>query len=527
MHYIFSVWSKKELGYSIIEIGYYLIDHKVLFACLFFGMFLYHQAYDEYIGRKKIFSFGKEKHYKALQEGKQFLLAFVFLFFIIGLSIWGYSHTSISGKNVVLFQVLNYAFVNYFFVYLFYALLAGCIFEINNWIIRVVEIVVSYLLFTGILTEYIDEQILISAFKTKILILRIVSFFRLSDSTHKGYTINRFLGFSVQTHQIMLIIVWILICATFLFRIYRKKRVKLFLGAVILIIIILPYEDLSPNYYGSFGCFYPMYYYEENPIYEEKEANFEVSEYQMNFVFWQELSAKVTMELSKHDLKEYCFTLYHPYKITKVTNQFGEKLEYNQQSDYVTVIAKDNSKTEKITIWYHGNGKEFYSQDIGANLVAGICFYPKPGFYKLYQEEMGQVKLIFSKNTSTYKVHICSPQKVYSNLENNNENVFGGTSDAVGFYAGILHETTINDITFVDSYINEFEYSDLTGYNEAVSYIDAYSENNDAVNLHNRTIFTVNYPTSITPFSFARENYAIHRGNYSTVNLQELMVENE
>lgn len=161
-----------------------------------------------------------------------------------------------------------------------------------------------------------------------------------------GYVFNPYLGNPVQLHRIGLILFWLgvlmIICA------YMDKK-KTILGAIITIasfcILLLPYEGLMPSgsLRSSHQWDYRHYVYKEKAMGQakEKEAKFQVTEYDLDFSVLTCLKAKAVLTLLGEVQKEYCFTLYHPYKVSKIVDQEEKRLKFTQKGDYIIVQNPD------------------------------------------------------------------------------------------------------------------------------------------------------------------------------------------
>lgn len=81
-------------------------------------------------------------------------------------------------------------------------------------------------------------------------------------------------------------------------------------------------------------------YYENNEQ-VSKPADFKIDSYDLEFNFRNDLNAVATIKTD--DVKdEYKFTLYHGYKISKITDGNNDELNFTRDSDYLTIKTLQN-----------------------------------------------------------------------------------------------------------------------------------------------------------------------------------------
>lgn len=94
---------------------------------------------------------------------------------------------------------------------------------------------------------------------------------------------------------------------------------------------------------------------------------FEVERYDLKIDIDRQLEVEANIFVDKSDLDEYDFTLYHGYKIDKVTDKNGKELKFKQDGDYFTVENNDEGLSE-ICISYAGSAPRFFSNSQGTSL---------------------------------------------------------------------------------------------------------------------------------------------------------------
>lgn len=125
------------------------------------------------------------------------------------------------------------------------------------------------------------------------------------------------------------------------------------------------------------------YYFQNSP--REEEPSFQVDSYQMDLRIRRGLLGKVTMELEGPPLSQYPFTLYHGYRVAKVTDETGDALPFTQEGDYLTVTPQ--GELPSLTVEYAGSSPMFYSGSQGVCLPGCFPYYPWAGYRKIFYAE--------------------------------------------------------------------------------------------------------------------------------------------
>ena len=188
-------------------------------------------------------------------------------------------------------------------------------------------------------------------------------------------------------------------------------------------------------------------------VQREKAADFQVKKYDLNFSTYLNLKAEVRVYVDNQNLSEYNFTLYHKYKVTKVTNQSGIPLRFIQDHDYLT-ISSDNNEIEYLYMEYYGGSVQYYSSYAGVFLPANFSYYPIPGFHRTFDEYNG-----FLDNslpyTATFNVKVHSLKQVYCNLEEKGKNQFSGNANSITILSGFYDTLKINDTSVIYPYFSK------------------------------------------------------------------------
>ncbi len=222
----------------------------------------------------------------------------------------------------------------------------------------------------------------------------------------------------------------------------------------------------NPKYDYSSSSIYqdPHYYRFYKDFVKEEAAEFSVKEYDIKLSAYLNLKADVKAYVDNNNLDEYKFTLYHKYKVKNVTNQKGERLDFKQESDYLTVKA--SGETEYLNISYYGGSSPYYSSYSGIHLPGNFYFYPVAGFHKIFVNMYGFVCRELPYET-VFNVELDYPKAVYSNLEKTDENKFSGTAKSLTLVSGYYKTEKIEDTVVYYPYMsNNIKVSDLYEYLE-------------------------------------------------------------
>ncbi len=497
----------KSAIYSL-KVAYYILQENALLACYFIPVILFMSLY--------IFNLNKLEHMEeivcAVDKSRE-LRAKRWALFIWNLAITGiilpmnvaaFFQSHFKNNTEFLWQMILFVLANYLAVGMVMILAAEAISLVPKIRYQILLAVFVVVLLGGFYKERLYVQI-----ENKELFYKFYAPFQIITPGGGEWAIQQHIGLPIQIHQIGVILFWgTLFGMMAAFVLKRKKKYLTGLLFLSVFILLLPYEELGQSFYHGVGTWYPPYhYYDYNDntkrIVEEKEEQpeFAVTDYEMEFTVFTCLSAKVTMYIREKDLEQYKFTLYHPYRIKDVRSQDGEKLNFERDGDYLTVYPPKGKPVEQIKLSYYGNGKELYSQMEGINLLPGTCFYPMPGFQKVYGEgEFGYgFYPSYLQEKAHFQVKVNTLRRVYSTLKENGRNSFEGEGDTLGLFAGLLEKTVVDDTVFIHARLERLEMGGFSSYEDVVEYAGLIYEKSgqEAFSLSGKTIITIPNPTSM------------------------------
>lgn len=257
------------------------------------------------------------------------------------------------------------------------------------------------------------------------------------------YTPNTYAGASVQGYQIASILFLIFVSCLILFCLSTKGKDAKRIGiatvcgictATSVAFVLMPASTMTIIPQGKDD---EHAYYSRVEKQEDIEPDFEVTQYDMDLKIGRLLSANVTMTVNKTDLPKYTMTLYHGYKVSKVTDENKNSLEFTQDVDKLTI--QNPGKINKINIKYKGYCNGFYSNTQAVNLPASFPYYPHPGYKNIFgNNNTSFYSQYILENPAQFNVKVAkSGKEVFSNLDGENGS-FSGKSDGVTLVSAFL-----------------------------------------------------------------------------------------
>lgn len=195
------------------------------------------------------------------------------------------------------------------------------------------------------------------------------------------------------------------------------------------------------------------------------EENFKITKYVADIHVNRILRADVEVYLDQQELEDYMFSLRHEYKVTSVEDEYGKKVSYHQEGDWITLQPRDSMKHSKFIFHYQGASKTFYSTSQAIRLPAYFAYLPFSGKRYLYLEleqnygEQDAILMLYNGSVQEgpgykieYDIAVDSSLKLYSNLQEIESNHFYGISDGATLMGNaFLEEEEISGVRVVHS----------------------------------------------------------------------------
>lgn len=271
-------------------------------------------------------------------------------------------------------------------------------------------------------------------------------------------------GVSCEIYRWNLSFFWILLLVgAIVFTLCNKKNRKNIV--TVCICFILSFVNLFGYFQGgsrvlyddslkSISAYDSLYY--QHTQQKNKSADFSISEYDMTLTALRNACLDVSMKIDKrNNTNEYYFTLYRDFVIDSITDESGQKLDWDREGDYFSV--KCTSKTKIINLKYKGNSNIFFSNIQGISLPGCFPYYPVAGYHILNNttvdtSEDGNIIAdgmpgylpISNGFESVYNIKVNTLLPVYSNLESISEhkNEFTGKAQYPTLMSGLIENNS-------------------------------------------------------------------------------------
>lgn len=284
--------------------------------------------------------------------------------------------------------------------------------------------------------------------------------------------------FSIESVDLQRILFWIFAIVTILaciLTLRRKRSFAICCGAITVVFFVLYMQPNGASYLNvdmvSDANDEESSYYNEHTEqigtlgHYESEENFKITKYVADIRVNRILKADVEVYLDQQELEAYVFSLRHEYEVTSVEDEYGKKVSYHQDGDWITLEPEDSMKHSKFIFHYQGASKTFYSTSQAICLPAYFAYLPFSGKRYLYLEfkrnygEQDTFLMLYNGSVqegpgykAEYDVVVDSNWKLYSNLQEIEHNHFRGISDGVTLMANdFLEEEEISGARVVHS----------------------------------------------------------------------------
>ncbi len=191
---------------------------------------------------------------------------------------------------------------------------------------------------------------------------------------------------------------------------------------------------------------------------EEREADFQIISYDMDLKLGRQMRATVTCVPSDGGLDTYAMTLYRLYQVDSVIDENGDALEYQQDENTLLIYGQEDG-IRSFTLKYHGGptgASCLYNNWYAINLPGWFPYYPVPGWNKIYQNE-GEYRYVDNrlKDPARFRIQLHANGKVYSDLQQEGNNLFQGESYGPTLLSGFVGERKLaNGTVFIYPYLD-------------------------------------------------------------------------
>ena len=350
----------------------------------------------------------------------------------------------------------------YFILPFLISIFMGIVFsKIQKRLYAYAAILCTYMLWQGMITAPLKYS-----YQTNPIMFRLIDIFSVFNRDFRG-VIDVVYYISVDPVEYEKVLFWLFFSLTCLLLVYVGKRKLPFLGVCTFLCILCFGLYMQPS--GEYYCdevgihdswMDDQYYYMRKPtlLNLEKEGGFSIKRISGKLTFGRELSGDIKIDVDQENLEEYSFTLYHGYKVKKITDECGKELPFKQSIDALYIYPKESTKV--FHIYYKGCSRVFYATYTAANLPGFFAYVPIAGVQSIYynHDQFGrQYNLSGNGYDIDYDLTIGSPQKVYSNLKEVSDHHFVGKTDGVSLVSSAFLKVDQRDhCRIIYSYLDAF-----------------------------------------------------------------------
>jgi len=109
-----------------------------------------------------------------------------------------------------------------------------------------------------------------------------------------------------------------------------------------------------------------------------------VARYKMDLGVCNKLSGRVTVVLDEPFGEQPVFTLFRGYRVWNITDGEGNKLDFSQEGNHITILSPAQDEAVEFVFEYSGSGWGNYANQQGIFLAGSVPWYPWPGRQRFY-----------------------------------------------------------------------------------------------------------------------------------------------
>lgn len=406
----------------------------------------------------------------------QILLLSILALSILLINVISYEIIGISSK-VVLVHIVKNILINLWLIPII-GILLGCILASLSRSVVAILIMLSVAYTTSPAAGRIESIITTSIPQLTSVIHKVHSLFNIFTPALDAEP-DAVFGYSLLPYRIELIGLWFLIMLVFY--VYnlnlRNKGITIFVCIIlsitacfILIRFMQPSSVVIRSQYSYDTVYDDWEYYANNEQFSE-EANYVITEYDIQLKIGRSISAIIEIKVDDASLDEYKMTLYHKFKIYNIETKSGDELAFEQNGDCLRIIKNNSDISEGIVIYYNGTSNKFYATVQGTYLPGYFPYYPKAGYYTLFDNDLFGFNRVINSSNTQYTVEVLSSDDFYCNLDQIKKNKFSGECSDVSLVSGFYKVKKIDDTKIVYPYldwVNCTEEEMIEGYNKCL-----------------------------------------------------------
>lgn len=252
--------------------------------------------------------------------------------------------------------------------------------------------------------------------------------------------------------------------------------------------------------------------------YLEEPAEFSIAKYEIDLDIKHQLFAKATVHYqSKSEAApQMSFTLYHGYKVKKITGSDGKSLSFRQAGDYIDVLDAV-PPSGSLTFYYEGFGMRFYSNEQGVYLPGFYPYYPHAGKYQVY-DISGFTMVPDQVPQTNFHLSITGEEDIITNLTKTAPGVYEGIAESVSILSGLYDQTMVGSVILDKPALEIYSYADTLKSTLSESEIlvtgDPLTRVSIMPSVNNIGVFELIHITSGHLFSTTLETYDTYKDAY-------------
>lgn len=260
-------------------------------------------------------------------------------------------------------------------------------------------------------------------------------------------------GLQIEDIRLFLLLFWMLLIFSVLLWISRDRK-KRTVGVVCMVLSIgaLILSNRQASIYRQDeswdGIFADFTYYEVDGLESltDDEEEYFIEKYDMKINLNNQLEVSGHLKLTSPEARdEFVLTLYHGYRIKKITSEDDVHLSYERDKDRILLKFSQKITDCDIEIEYTGYSGKYYSNAQAVMLPGYFPWYPMYGDRQIFIQypyyNGGNGYNPYNRiEPAEITLEIDAACDFVTNLEKKTENVFVGTSDSISIIGGNIKE---------------------------------------------------------------------------------------
>ncbi len=397
------------------------------------------------------------------------IVAFVITAIFTAISILSLQKAQVIDLRPWLKIVFHNLWINQFLVYEFAILLGILVSQVKDAVTGIIIIVFVYFGFSHLFMGILSNLLLYHEKLLRLLSILGINA-RLYNVSLDGYYMYSIGSYDYERMLCCLFAAISLLCA----RIVDSKRIKVALTSASAILSVIfaclyvrPYGFNYTDWFGSAQRIDQEYY--QGPRSKElgadhrvEEAGFTIKKISGTITIGRTLGATIKIQLEENTRKDYKFTLYHGYELSRVLSE-GRPLPFERSGDHICIHS--TKPLDELVFKYSGYSENYCTDEQTTFLPGYFAYIPFSGYRKIwYDDEDGErlpdgtifMGKFINYDGMGYKVdydlNLQCKNEIHTNLTRTENGRYVGETEGVSIVSSeFLHETKVEDVTIIYS----------------------------------------------------------------------------